>query len=149
MSYKIALIVIGALLLAGTVSLQGCGTPNSQASFDADAQKHEAGWIPHGHKEAVESHGTLACKECHGEDLSGGIAKVSCTSCHLGGPLEVHPATWEGSAILTQHGQYVVANGSNSCKNRVCHGETLRGFADHPACNACHSFPGLPDPQPQ
>lgn len=135
-----------AVLLLGLLFLSACGTANSQAPFDADAQKHAADWMPQGHRAAVQNTGTAACQECHGEDLSGGIAKVSCTRCHLGGALSVHPAAWEGSAILTLHGQYVVANGSDSCKNTVCHGDTLRGVSG-PACNSCHSFPGLPDPR--
>ena len=28
------------------------------------------------------------CKNCHGDDLRGGGAKVDCNSCHLKGPLE-------------------------------------------------------------
>ena len=57
MSYKIELMIIGVLLLTGTVLLSGCGTPNSQAPFDVDAQKHEAGWMPQGHREAVDNNG--------------------------------------------------------------------------------------------
>lgn len=140
-------MVIGVLLLTGTVSLSGCGTANSQAPFDVDAQKHEAGWMPQGHREAVNNNGAASCKECHGEDLSGGIAKASCTTCHLGGPLSVHPESWAGDAILTLHGQYVVANSSSACSNVNCHGSNLKGAAG-PSCanftadNRCHiSFP--------
>lgn len=147
MSYKITLTLFCTLLFAGLVPLSGCGKANSQAPFDADAQKHAAAdWMPQGHRASVENNGPDSCRECHGVDLSGGIAKVSCTRCHLGGPLSVHPAAWEGNAILSLHGQYVVANGSDSCKNTACHGDTLRGVSG-PACNSCHSFPGLPDPQ--
>lgn len=147
MSYKIASMVFGALLFAGTVSLSGCGTANSQAPFDADAQKHEAGWMPQGHREAVKNNGAASCQECHGEDLSGGIVKVSCTTCHLGGPLSVHPAAWAGDAILTLHGQFVVKNSTDTCANINCHGANLKGAAG-PGCanfrtdNRCHvSFP--------
>jgi hypothetical protein len=147
MSHKIKFMVIGVLLLTGAVSILGCGTPNSQAPFDVDAQKHEAGWMPQGHRNAVNNNSAASCKECHGEDLSGGIAKVSCTKCHLGGPLSVHPASWNGDAILTLHGQYVVANSSGACSNVNCHGPNLKGAAG-PSCanfrtdNRCHvSFP--------
>jgi hypothetical protein len=72
---------------------------------------------------------------------------VSCTTCHLGGSLSVHPASWAGDAILTLHGQYVVANSSGACANINCHGSNLKGAAG-PSCanfrtdNRCHvSFP--------
>jgi hypothetical protein len=147
MSHKIKFMVIGVLLLTGTVALSACGTSNPQAPFDADAQKHAAGWMPQGHRAAVANNGAASCQECHGEDLSGGIAKVSCTACHLGGPLSIHPETWAGNAILTLHGQFVVKNSTDTCANINCHGSNLKGAAG-PSCanftadNRCHiSFP--------
>jgi hypothetical protein len=140
----IRLSVMGLLLL-GLVVLVGCGSDaNTQAPFDSDAQQHAAGWLPAGHMTAAQPDGA-SCQECHGADFSGGISKVSCTTCHLGGALSVHPATWEGDAILTSHGPYVVANGSLACANVNCHGADLKGVVNSgPSCgnfandNRCH-----------
>lgn len=132
-----------ALSLLGLAVFTGCGDPNPNAPFDADTQQHSAAWLPLNHSVAAEKD-LSSCRECHGENLSGGIANISCTTCHLGGATSAHPTDWV-STILTKHGPYVVANGSDSCKNKYCHGNTLSGVTDSgPACNACHSFTGLP-----
>jgi hypothetical protein len=140
------LIFVCALLLIGIMSLTACGTSNSQAPFNVDTQQHPAGWLPAGHMTAAQTD-AASCQECHGADFSGGISTVSCTTCHLGGALSVHPATWEGNAILTSHGPYAVANGSLACANIYCHGADLKGVAGSgPSCSSgvtvgCHSYP--------
>ncbi len=137
---------VGLMLLAGLVLITGCGSPNSQAPFDADAQQHPAGWLPAGHMTAARAD-DASCQECHGADFSGGISMVSCTSCPLGGALSVHPATWAGTAVLTSHGPYVVASGPLACANIFCHGADLQGVAGSgPSCSSgtavgCHSYP--------
>lgn len=129
------------LLLIGLVMLAGCGTPNDKAPFDADTQKHAADWLPAPHRTAAEKN-LADCKGCHGEDLLGGISGVGCVSCHMGGPTSVHPADWEGTAILTKHGLYVVKNSSDACRNIYCHGPYLQGVAQSgPSCSSCHSYP--------
>jgi hypothetical protein len=141
MSYKIKLTIGGVLLLTGTIFLSGCGTANSQAPFDVDAQKHEAGWKALGHREAVENNGTLSCQECHGADLTGGIVKVSCTTCHLGGPLSLHPTSWNGDANLN-HRDYVLVGPTilRACSNEACHGPDFKGVSGSgPSCTSCHA----------
>ena len=74
-----------SLLLSFVVLLAaGCGTPSDQSAFDADTNKHIADWIPVKHAPLAQAD-TASCKECHGEDLRGGISGVSCSSCHLNG----------------------------------------------------------------
>ena len=131
------------LLLIGLVMLAGCGsTTNDNAPFQADTGKHAANWLPATHMTQAKAD-IAACKECHGEDLLGGIAKVGCVSCHLGGPTSIHPADWAGDAILTKHGPYVIANNTTACRNVYCHGYNLEGVANSgPKCNGtCHSYP--------
>ncbi len=146
MSPRTRLMIAVVLLLTGIVSISSCGSPNSQAPFNVDTGQHPAGWLPAGHMAAARAD-AASCQECHGEDFSGGISKVSCTTCHLGGPLSVHPATWAGDAILTLHGLYVVANGSLACANVFCHGADLKGVSGSgPSCSSgvavgCHSYP--------
>ncbi len=136
----------GFLLLIGLVVLAGCGTANNNAPLDSDSGKHGvAGWLPAGHMTAAQAN-LSDCKSCHGEDLLGGISQVSCVTCHLGGPTSIHPSDWAGNAILTNHGPYVKANDTTSCRNVYCHGYSLQGVASSgPTCNnpngTCHSYP--------
>jgi len=141
------ILAFGMLLLMGALLVVSCGTSNPNAVFDADTKSHPADWLPARHMTSAQAN-SATCEECHGADLSGGISQVSCTTCHLGGALSVHPATWAGDAILTLHGQYVVDNNSTlACANAFCHGTALEGVANSgPSCSSgvavgCHSFP--------
>ncbi len=132
-----------AVVTAGFIAIAGCGSPNATATFNPEESVHPADWLPAGHMIAAEDN-LNGCTQCHGQDLvSGGISKVSCTSCHIGGPTAVHPATFNGVLWLNGgHGQYVAANGTGSCRNVWCHGNNLEGVAQSgPSCRECHSFP--------
>ncbi|MBJ6752616.1 hypothetical protein [Geomonas anaerohicana] len=125
--------VLGALALA----LSGCGDANPQASFDPAAGKHPANWLPAGHSAAAEED-INGCVECHGDALDGGIAKVSCLTCHIGGATSAHPVLWGGLAYAL-HAGYVGNNGTATCATALCHGTALAGVADSgPACTNCH-----------
>jgi predicted CxxxxCH...CXXCH cytochrome family protein len=120
----------------------GCSDPNAQSGFNPDSGRHVAGWLPAGHASSATADLTI-CAACHGTALDGGIAKVSCTSCHLGGPTSVHPASW--TVIYTDHGPYSTGTGTASCANQYCHGPALAGVADSgPGCDACHDWPFTP-----
>lgn len=125
-------ILACALLL---VLLTGCGTPNDKAPFDSDAQTHTGPWISN-HAISAKAD-TTSCKECHGAGLDGGIAKVSCTACHLGGPTIIHPSTWT-SPIALDHSPYVASQGTSGCSNINCHGANLLGGVTGPSCSSCH-----------
>lgn len=65
--------------------LVGCGSdPNPQANFNPDTGLHAAGWSPTGHRDAARNN-VASCTDCHGDDYSGGISKVSCWDCHPNG----------------------------------------------------------------
>ncbi len=135
-------LIVGVFLLAAMSFMAGCGssTPNSQAPFDAEAQQHPAGWLPAGHKTAALADQNV-CAECHGSDYLGGVSKVSCTKCHLGGVDSVHPLDWGVDVIqvATKHGAYVAALGNSSCSNAFCHGTDLGGITNSgPSCTLCH-----------
>lgn len=136
---------IGCLILAvaGMLSASGCGDSNQTATYDPEASVHPSDWLPARHAAAARDNAG-SCRQCHGQDLvSGGIAKISCNNCHIGGPLKVHPATFNGLPWLQGgHGQYVAANGTRSCANLWCHGNNLQGVAmSGPSCRKCHTFP--------
>jgi hypothetical protein len=132
-------LLIGLLL--GLFLLGGCGSSsNSVTARDpATGTGHQAGWLPVGHSTSAKSDLT-PCTTCHGGDLSGGIAKVSCTQCHLGSSTAVHPATWINYAWAPAgHAAYVGTKGNSACANIYCHGADLSGVdSSGPSCTSCH-----------
>jgi hypothetical protein len=128
----------GLLILTALLFLAGCGSSvTSPASMDPAREGHPAGWLPAGHMVAARADSSV-CTSCHGIDYSGGIAQVSCTQCHIGNALNIHPLAW-GDQILSQHGGYVKANGNIRCSNIYCHGADLTGVAGSgPSCTSCH-----------
>lgn len=140
-------------ILLCIVALAGCGKGNSSApvTIDPSTQKHPAGMAVAStggaHVDAYFAN-SASCEECHGKpsELSGGIAKVSCSSnnrsgmtCHagkfphgngFGNPL-VHGEKVRNAAIGT--------NGLAFCKK--CHGSDYKGMADSGvSCIACHKL---------
>lgn len=130
-------IASSMLFIVSLFLLSGCGDKNSSANFVTDTGKHVAGWVPFGHK-AEATTDSEACKECHGSDLTGGVARVSCSQCHLGGNNAVHPLEW-GNFAYARHANYVNQNGTSSCANVYCHGSDLTGVINSgPSCTSCH-----------
>ncbi len=120
------------------LSLAGCGSSerNDQSVFDPETGRHMKDWMPTAHMTAAKSD-PAACTDCHGADYKGGIAGVSCTSCHLGGPSAVHPSDWK--PVYSTHGAYVKTNNAGACSNQYCHGPSLAGVAKSgPSCTSCH-----------
>lgn len=80
---------------------------------------------------------TGVCMACHGKNLSGGIAAISCYACHNGPDGSIgHPAGWAGAKDdpVIFHGRYGKTFVS-SCTN--CHGIDLKGGIG-PRCSLCH-----------
>ena len=72
------------------------------------------------------------CKVCHGNDLAGGSARVSCSSCHSTYP---HNPDF----IQKTHGATYLKD-SKSCT--TCHGKDYAGGDSGKSCKTCHSnFP--------
>ena len=160
---KIAVLCAAAALLA-------CSSGNSDAPLVDSNGNHpdnwlETHWIAYNQgaaKSAAKSASAAAfdspCIECHGNDLLGGIAKVSCFSaaapdgrqCHatqLG-----HPDDWGSPA---QHGSHPtlgamapagVSSGFAYCAR--CHGNDFRGGSGKAvSCFSCHqTAPHPPKP---
>ena len=122
--------VLAALLI-------GCSDPNTQSPFNPDTGSHAVNWLPAAHMDAAESN-LNSCSGCHGPDFAGGISGVSCTSCHMGGVTNIHPAGWMGDAC-SNHGTFALANGTTGCANMYCHGANLTGVPESgPSCTKCH-----------
>lgn len=131
--------ITAILLIAGMLFLFGCGssTPNSKTVYDADSG-HSDSWLPAGHMVAAQAD-VAVCTECHGSNYMGGISGVSCTKCHLGGPVQIHPADWFDPQIWSRHAGYAESNGTAACANAACHGAELSGVdASGPSCTSCH-----------
>ena len=154
---------LGLLLLAALAA--GCSKDRG-TSFDPDAGHPDDYLSSHASEYRSESH---SCAECHGKDLMGGIAKVSCysssfegTACHPGGP-GGHPADWRSTHTVTDPAQAATCaqchdNPANDlapgCFNTsLCHGQKSGHPADwrsshtsvNPAeaatCAQCHDNP--------
>lgn len=142
-------ILIGGALLA---ALWGCGNGNSNAPAFLNGV-HPANWYAtHGAAARASVPEYEKCAECHGQDLTGGISKVSCFSagfngqaCHAGGPGEPHPAGWDDPAVHGSHAKMKAsgANGLPYCQG--CHGTRFDGGLARQSCYDCH---GVSAPHP-
>lgn len=123
----------------------GCaGTAGKTAAFDAAAGEHPKTWISTHWAEYVKA--PDQCRSCHGSTAdpaqAGGIAQVSCFTCHPNGIN--HPDNW---ALPGQHGR-LGAQAAPNLANPIamvgfahcakCHGTTYdKGLAI--SCLTCHT----------
>ena len=132
---RIPSLAIGLLPIMVVFTLSGCADNNSQATFEATTGKHtnDATLRIAGHS-TVAKKTDETCKECHGEDLKGGISKVNCTTqCHLESADKVHKSAW-GSFTYINHKE---TTDPSRCANASCHAKG--GAADKKDCaTACH-----------
>lgn len=114
------------LSMAVALALGGCGDKNPQAVYSAEAGGHTSDWVA-SHKTSAKA-ALESCVSCHGENLDGGISKVSCTACHIGSSTAIHPLQW-GNYAYARHKKFVEDNGTSSCATAVCHGAALTSCA--------------------
>jgi hypothetical protein len=159
MKYHIS-VSKGLAITAAALFLWGCGNANSNApAFGVSG--HPANWLDK-HRPAVLAKGSAdSCKECHGADLLGGIAKTSCAECHAIPVFPFTPANhgdpnWYNPAIVFQlHGAAAKARpsltntginqGFSMCQS--CHGADFKGGVTNPktTCFDCHVNAPHPD----
>ncbi len=127
-------VIAGLLLISGLFFLAGCGSSEKNESpFDTGNQQHPVDW-KWTHK-AAALQDPAVCAECHGDDYTGGISRVSCLSCHVNGspfvltgctschgnPPSGTVAPNRAAAHNTATGhfaaQVVLPNGCNTCHN--------------------------------
>ncbi|MBT1072231.1 CxxxxCH/CxxCH domain c-type cytochrome [Pelotalea chapellei] len=119
-------------------ALSACGNANSGNVSLVDSNgKHPAGWI-NTHKNVAFTSST-ACTECHGNDLSGGISKVSCINpaagCHTTIPLP------NSASCVSCHGAGTTGPNGNSFPNRNnAHAKHLA--LNGVTCGTCHNGAG-------
>jgi predicted CxxxxCH...CXXCH cytochrome family protein len=130
----------------------GCGSNgNDNIAFNSVTGQHPAEWLSEHGIAYLQNSDT--CKECHGQDLHGGISNVSCftasyngTSCHANGP--GHPPGWDSPDV---HGTIAKAEPSNSTGFKVCqlcHGNLFQGGIVKVSCFTCHGVNAPHPPSP-
>lgn len=117
---------------------------------------HPTGWAdPAQHGAALFDQGPAACRACHGADLAGGTAGVSCATCHAAAGFP----GWQANCTFchgTRVAAYGAANLASAAPPTGVRGETLttqRAVGAHQrhlaggtmgppvACAECHAVP--------
>ena len=157
------------LLLLGAVAFAaGCSTANTTGEGGTSTNHilpngaSVAGWtVPAGGSlhaiaatiDYVSNGALVSCTECHGADLSGGIAKVSCfdpgsaSSCHHG---TITPWFDFTPGATQQHGVSAkrAPGASSFFACQICHGNDFSGGVTGIACADCHVVPAPHPPAP-
>lgn len=137
-------LVLLLVLLPALAGIAGCGGSDSSPAVMVSPE----GWVQPstggGHAvSAVRTYtenGATSCAECHGSDLAGGTANVSC----YGNPAGCHHGTvagWTAASPAAQsHGAAAKSAAENSgfAACRICHGETFAGGGSQVSCFVCH-----------
>jgi hypothetical protein len=130
----------------------GCaGSATDGPKFNETTGAHPAGWIQNHWEEFVKN--PSQCTSCHGSTkdpaTSGGIAKVSCFTCHANGPW--HPAGWGdpsqhgrlGAQLAPSQDPTAMAGYAHCAK---CHGSNYDNpVGITPSCKSCHTKAPHPD----
>jgi len=112
----------GADLRGGNAGVSCFSSSYAGASCHANGPaSHPVGWADPGQHGAAakatpdSSHGFSYCRNCHGQDFSGGIVNVSCFTCHgVNAPHSPYP--WRGGART-----HVTTNVNNAAVCAACH----------------------------
>lgn len=129
-----------SLLVLGCVSTSADKAPQFSAKGN-----HPTGWIQNHWANYVKN--PVLCGTCHGSVTdplqAGGIAKVSCFTCHNDGVN--HPANWRNR---DQHGRSGAQAALDSTDGKAmvgfahctkCHGDDYSGGISGSSCKTCHT----------
>ena len=137
-----------AIAIVVALVSSGCSTmaANSGLSLVDASGNHPTGFVST-HPSLVTSPADAEkCQPCHGGDLAGGIANVSCfnTACHHGAVVNWQSSTVHGPEAKKAPG----SSGFSSCQ--VCHGiDFARALGSPPQnCFDCHGPPAPHPPGP-
>lgn len=109
------------------IHLEGWNTPASQ-DF-------------HGKVLAAKNFDSAECRQCHGSQFDGGIADVSCRTCHESFP---HPANWVGLSA-NSHSSFIKANSYSFAQCKSCHGQNYQTIKTDNSCRTCHAGTNGPE----
>ncbi len=126
------------------VALAGCGDKNDKSTYYSDSG-HPSGWAA-SHKTSAKT-GSDGCTKCHGENLTGGIAKVSCFStpqtsrsgfaCHATNPIvntncsSCHGTPPNGTSAPNRAGAHATHLALVGVTCDSCHNGAGSGTANH------------------
>lgn len=134
------------LAIAVSVLVLGCAGKTQDAAPKFSEGKHPTDWLSTHWSEYAKA--PDQCATCHGSvkdpAKSGGIAKVSCFSCHASSP--AHPDGWSAGAQHGRLGAQAAAgtwSGMASCGR--CHGDDYKGGLSKVSCLSCHTKAPHPD----
>ncbi len=121
------------LLLLLAAAAGGCSTTRDTGGI-VDAQGNHSADFVSTHPSFVGTSGA-ACTQCHGPDLNGGIARVSCFSaaCHHD-PVP----NWSTPAVHGARAKSAPGSASGFAPCRICHGSDFAGGGSGVACSGCH-----------
>jgi hypothetical protein len=148
---KVKWMASGCFGMALALLTWGCaGSAGSAVPFSAVTGQHPVDWIQVHYAEYMKT--PDQCRTCHGSTTdpsqAGGIAKVSCFSCHTSGVV-IHPdaTVWTDhlqhgrngaqlAPVVTSDTTVPVMAGFSHCQK--CHGPNYTdGIA--PSCKSCHT----------
>ena len=140
MSQIMTIARTGFSMIAFVMLMTACGTSteNNKTVYNASKGNHAVDWKWAGH--AAEAQNDLnVCKGCHGQDLSGGVAAVNCSSCHVNGIgtmtgcVSCHAVPPSGTATPNRRGAHTVhealVNITGICG--TCHANAGSGTNKH------------------
>lgn len=129
------------IMMSLAATLPGCSTANPESPLSlVDASgNHPDGWIE-AHRQYAEPDGSL-CMDCHGDNLDGGITRVSCSTatrngqgCHANGP-GLHSLEWLDKSSPDFHA-LAYSPAAGSCN--LCHDPAQPSLPPVYNCLDCH-----------
>jgi predicted CxxxxCH...CXXCH cytochrome family protein len=132
---------IGIAMISLAVMLTACGSSTANSKNVFNNEERHGGGSEAGEFSEITWHVGAAradlnsCKECHGDDLSGGISKVACSSCHVNG---ITPTTMTG-CISCHANPPSGATAPNRAGAHAIH-DALANVTG--VCNTCHNNAG-------
>ncbi len=147
---KLKYLIYITLLFASIVSIS-CSDLNDGIVQNKNAAPtvHPADWATVGSKNfhALAFNDTsvtlVFCQSCHAKDYSGGLAKVSCRTCHQN---ELpHPTGWGTDGSSSFHAKSFKDNNWNLKLCQSCHDTNYTGGIAKVNCRTCHKSEAGPE----
>ncbi len=90
---------------------------------------------PNFHGKYPLANGLSDCRQCHGQNLTGGNLSPTCATCHSA--IIVHKPGIIDPSSPDFHGKNSLTGNFSNCQQ--CHGENFSGGNLSPSCATCHS----------
>jgi len=132
---SVVLFLVGALWF-------GCSKDRNPLPSNTHPETWTQEEAPEFHGKKVLTVGYASCTSCHGFDLLGGEAGVSCYSCHEVYP---HKQGWTSPGADDFHGAFIAAQNWSMEKCKTCHGSDYRGGETDVSCYKCHTSEAGPE----